>query len=168
DAFDLMTGTWIPRKNPQSAMFLVTDTRPLITRSVPAIASFSVFMICAGLTLPRTSGSFLPVFNVCRTIIGRCLDTDYSLFYYFMLWFSLLTAALMFMFVHGIDYVSWPRLIPLTDVIYYNGPGFRSGNHGKGLKDNLGLVTRAKWLGSKRTRPGGDHIELGEIKKRVD
>ncbi|KAG6869151.1 hypothetical protein C0993_012250 [Termitomyces sp. T159_Od127] len=132
DAFDLMTGTWKPRKNPQSAMFLVTDARPLITRSVPAIALFSLFMICAGLTLPRTS------------------------------------AALLFMFVNGIDYVSWPRLIPLTDIIYYNGPGFRSGNHGKGLKDNFGLAKRAKWLGTKRTRSGADHIELGEIKKRVD
>ncbi|KAH0590337.1 hypothetical protein H2248_000494 [Termitomyces sp. 'cryptogamus'] len=144
DAFDLMTGAWIPRKNPAAGMFLVTDARPIITRSVPVIALFSLFMICAGLTLPRTS--------------------DYSLFYYFMLWFTLLTAAFIFMFIHGIDYVSWPRLIPLTDVIYYNGPGFRSGNHGKGLKDNFG----PKWLDTKRTRMGAEHIELGEMKKRVD
>ncbi|KAG6817615.1 hypothetical protein H0H87_006243 [Tephrocybe sp. NHM501043] len=148
DAFDLVTGTWIPRKNPAAAMFLVTDARPLITRSVPVVASFSLFMICAGLTLPRSS--------------------DYSLFYYFMLWFSLLTAALVFILVHGIDYVSWPRLIPPTDVIYYSGPGYRSGNHGKGLKDNFGIAKRSKWLGSTRTRVGADQIELGEIKKRVD
>ncbi|KAG5353447.1 hypothetical protein C0989_006603 [Termitomyces sp. Mn162] len=127
DAFDLMTGAWIPRKNPAAGMFLVTDARPIITRSVPVIALFSLFMICAGLTLPRTS-------------------------------------AFIFMFIHGIDYVSWPRLIPLTDVIYYNGPGFRSGNHGKGLKDNFG----PKWLDTKRTRMGAEHIELGEMKKRVD
>ncbi|KAG6889374.1 hypothetical protein C0995_001439 [Termitomyces sp. Mi166 len=148
DAFDLVMGTWIPRKNPATAMFLVTDARPLIIRSIPAVASFSLFMIFAGLTLPRTS--------------------DYSLVYYFMLWFSLLTAALIFMLVHGIDYVSWPRLIPPTDIIYYNGPGYRSGNHGKGLQDNFGLVKRAKWLGTKGTRVGAEHIELGEIKKRVD
>lgn len=122
-------------------------------------------MICAGLTLPRTSGPFLLDLEVCLTITG---PSDYSLFYYFMFWFSLLTAALMFMFIHGIDYVSWPRLIPLTDVIYYNGPGFRSGDHGKGLRDNFGLARRAKWLGIKRAGSGADHIELGEIKKRVD
>ncbi|KAG6814015.1 hypothetical protein H0H92_003865 [Tricholoma furcatifolium] len=147
DAFDLFTGTWIPRKNPAAAMFLVTDARPLIIRSIPVVAFFSVFMICAGLTLPRTS--------------------DYSLFYYFMLWLSLLLMALIFILIHGIDYVSWPRLIPPTDVIYYSGPGFRSGNHGKGLKGNFGVAER-KWLGTARTRVGVDHIELGELKKRVD
>lgn len=29
-----MTGTWIPKKHPSSALFLVADGRPLITRSV--------------------------------------------------------------------------------------------------------------------------------------
>ncbi|KAG5648227.1 hypothetical protein DXG03_006184 [Asterophora parasitica] len=101
DAFDLVTGNWIPRKNPAAALFLVTDARPLITRSVPVAASFSLFMICAGLTLPRTSG-------------------------------------------------------------------FRSGNHGKGLKDNFGIAKRARWLGTTRSRVGVDHIELAEMKKRVD
>ncbi|KAG6820754.1 hypothetical protein H0H93_012018 [Arthromyces matolae] len=100
DAFDLVTGTWIPRKSPASAI--------------------------------------------------------------------LLTAALIFIFIHGIDYVSWPRLIPPTDVIYYNGPGYRSGNHGKGLQNNIEVAKRMKWLGTKRTRLGAEHIELGEIKKRVD
>jgi hypothetical protein len=93
---------------------------------------------------------------------------DYSLFYYFLLWFSLLAVALLFILIHGIDYVSWPRLIPPTDVIYYSGPGFRSGNHGKGLKDNFGIAKRARWLGTTRSRVGADHIELGEMKKRVD
>jgi phosphatidylinositol 4-phosphatase len=68
-----MTGAWISRKGPSSALFLITDTRPLILRAVrflsiiawdvadyrpkvPYILSFSLFMILAGLTLPRTSG----------------------------------------------------------------------------------------------------------------
>ncbi|KAG5654036.1 hypothetical protein H0H81_008052 [Sphagnurus paluster] len=149
DAFDLMTGNWIPRKNPTAASFLVTDSRPLIIRSVPVVASFSMFMICAGLTLPRSS--------------------DYSLFYYFMLWFTLFGFCLIFILLHGIDYVSWPRLIPATDVIYYSGPGFRSANHGKGLKDNFGLAKRSRWLGTARSRVGVDHgIELEDLKKRVD
>ncbi|KAK0245926.1 SacI homology domain-containing protein [Armillaria nabsnona] len=152
DAFDLVTGTWVPRKNPSSSLFLVTDSRPLITRSMPAIASFSVFMICAGLTLPRTS--------------------EYSLFYYFLLWVILLTVAAVYMVVNGIDFVSWPKLIPPTDIIYYNGPGFRSARHGMGLgggKDvKAGLGKTTKWLNGGRLRRGTVSVEDGEIKKRVD
>ncbi|RDB28469.1 Uncharacterized protein C19F5.03 [Hypsizygus marmoreus] len=152
DAFDLVTGAWIPRKSPAASLFLITDVRPLITRSVPVVASFSLFMICAGLTLPRSS--------------------DYSLFYYFMLWFTLLTISLVFILIHGIDYVSWPRLIPLIDVIYYSGPGFRSAHHGKGLngnKDKMAIAKRARWLaGPRRSKVGVEELELGDIKKRVD
>lgn len=76
DAYDLMTGVWIPRKGPSSALFMITDTRPLVlravgpcdysqdvpdygflSRQVPYILSFSLFMILAGLTLPRSSGA---------------------------------------------------------------------------------------------------------------
>lgn len=72
DGFDLVTGAWTPRKNPITAISLLADTRPLAIRAVsclhlgnycplisakvPYIMSFSLFMICAGLTLPRTSG----------------------------------------------------------------------------------------------------------------
>ena len=51
--------------------------------------------------------------------------------------------ALVFIFIHGIEYVSWPRLQPLTDVIYYEGPGFRSAHHGKGLGLPLDKVKNA-------------------------
>ncbi|KAJ7693664.1 SacI homology domain-containing protein [Mycena rosella] len=153
DGFDLVAGNWVPRKTPASSMFLVTDPRPLITRSMPPIASFSLFMICAGLTLPRTS--------------------DYSLFYYFILWLVLLSISLGFIVIHGIDYVSWPRLIPSTDAIYYTGPGFRSGHHGKGFGGDMAPKTRTgtsistKWLNSGKKRVGVSAVEEGE-KKRVD
>ncbi|KAF8898432.1 SacI homology domain-containing protein [Infundibulicybe gibba] len=153
DAFDLMTGNWVPRKNPSSALFLVTDPRPLITRSMPVIASFSLFMICAGLTLPRTS--------------------DYSLFYFFMLWFSLLSLSMVFIIAHGIDYVSWPRLVPPTDSIYYSGPGYRSGHHGMGFKAGAGILggLSAK-LVDQATKPMGHRVPIEEVemgvKKRVD
>jgi hypothetical protein len=29
-----MTGAWIPRKGPSSALFLIADTRPLVLRGV--------------------------------------------------------------------------------------------------------------------------------------
>jgi hypothetical protein len=34
DGYDLVTGTWIPRQGPQTALFLVTDNRPLLIRAV--------------------------------------------------------------------------------------------------------------------------------------
>ncbi|EGO02783.1 hypothetical protein SERLA73DRAFT_102758 [Serpula lacrymans var. lacrymans S7.3] len=157
DAFDLVTGTWIPHKNPSIALSLVVDRRPLVIRSMPYILSFSLFMICAGLTLPRTS--------------------DYSLFYYFMLWFIMACLSIVFIMIHGIEYVSWPRLMPPTDIIYYTGPGFRSGHHGKGLGSASGKADGivdglgAKWLPSGRKRAATnariEEIEMG-TKKRVD
>ncbi|KAF5314077.1 hypothetical protein D9611_006765 [Ephemerocybe angulata] len=147
DAFDLVTGAWIPRKNPATALFLVADTRPLIIRAMPATASFSLFMICAGLTLPRTS--------------------DYSLIYYFLLWFTVFAAAMAFIIIHGIQYVAWPRLNPLTEIIYYNGPGFRSANHGKGLQATAHLdVKRNKFItAGKLHKHAVEEVELGTLKK---
>jgi hypothetical protein len=106
-------------------------------------------------------------------------SADYSLFYYFMLWFTLLSISLIFIGINGIDYVSWPRLIPPTDIIYYTGPGFRSAHHGKGFgmtaeKDRFNVSESAKWLNSGRRRSGSwlgiEEIEMGTtgLKKRVD
>jgi hypothetical protein len=82
--------------------------------------------------------------------------------------------SFLFIFIHGIEYVSWPRLIPATDTIYYNGPGFRSGNKGKGL--GIPALDMAKWTSKKRSKlfaqkqlgPNRlEEIEMGS-KKRVD
>lgn len=96
---------------------------------------------------------------------------DYSLLYYFVLWISLALASFVFIMINGIDYVSWPRLIPSTDVIYYDGPGFRSGNNGKGFGGKAGRVAaKTEWLSNKHMRGKSrtEEIELGNIKKRVD
>jgi len=102
---------------------------------------------------------------------------DYSLFYYFLLWFFLFALALTFMIIHGVDYVAWPHLVPLSDIIYYNGPGYRSGHNGKGLggpHSSLPTWKKTRWLSSagvgvKRPhRVAVDEVELGTLKKRVD
>lgn len=101
--------------------------------------------------------------------------TDYSLFYYFILWISFTLASLAFILIHGIDYVAWPRLLPPTDVIYYHGPGFRSGHHGKGLGGAASEAgarvsnIKTKWIptGHKRASSRIEEIEMG-TKKRVD
>jgi hypothetical protein len=35
--------------------------------------------------------------------------------------------------MNGIDYVNWPRLVPLTDVIDYTGRGSGSTKRGRGM-----------------------------------
>ncbi|KAJ8474491.1 hypothetical protein ONZ45_g15934 [Pleurotus djamor] len=148
DSFDLVTGAWIPRKNPSLSMHLILDARPLVMRSMPVIAYFSLFMICAGLTLPRTS--------------------DYNLVYYFLIWVSLLSATLIFIVIHGVDYVSWPRLLPPTDVIWYSGPGYRSADNGKGIKGWRIGGNGPKRPGRVAVSVAGDEIEMGSMKKRVE
>lgn len=78
---------------------------------------------------------------------------------------------MVYIIIHGIDYVSWPRLNPPTEVIYYNGPGYRSGHHGKGLngKDEPAWK-KTSWPVkiSRRTKSLVDEVELGSVKKRVD
>lgn len=133
---------------------------------MPYVTTASLFMICAGLTLPRTSGKTLPL--VKSTVLNQSWPVDYSLFYYFTLWYIFAALSLMFIFIHGIEYVSWPRLIPSTDVIYYNGPGFRSGHKGKGFV-KMGSKASSKMLssGRKRAMSNTEEIELGN-RKRVD
>ena len=53
--------------------------------------------------------------------------------YYFLLWFTWFLVAMTFIFVHGICYVSWPRLVSVKDTVFYDGPGFRKYWHGMGL-----------------------------------
>ncbi|KDQ54793.1 hypothetical protein JAAARDRAFT_37897 [Jaapia argillacea MUCL 33604] len=156
DGFDLVTGVWVPRRGPSFSGFLLADDRPLVVRAMPYVLFFSIFMICAGLTLPRTS--------------------EYSLFYYFTLWLTLLSLSLIFIFIHGIDYVSWPRLIPPTEIIHYEGPGFRSAHNGKGMGWEFGKVRAGRkgmlsekgggGVGRKRASSRLEEIEMG--KKRDD
>lgn len=93
-----------------------------------------------------------------------------------MLWFTLAAVSLLFIFMHGIDYVNWPRLLPLTDIIYYDGPGFRSHRHGMGLglpaleKIKAGAAAQAKSMGEQHRRVKSKRLEEIEMgtKERVD
>ena len=72
--------------------------------------------------------------------------------------------SLAFIFVHGIDYVNWQRLQPLTDIIYYDGPGYRAGHHGKGL--GLPALEKFKVADKDHRRARSkklDEIEMGSI-----
>jgi hypothetical protein len=78
---------------------------------------------------------------------------------------------MVFILIHGIDYVAWPRLIPLTDVIYYDGLGFRSGRHGMGIGGIGGKEMALKQPMMKWGVANGqlaEEVELGTMKKRLD
>jgi len=90
--------------------------------------------------------------------------TDYSLVYYFVIWFILITVSLGFIYLNGILYVSWPRLNPPLDAIHYDGPGFREGRRGFGklIKETMPVKPR------RRANSRMEELEIGNIKKRLD
>jgi phosphatidylinositol 4-phosphatase len=96
---------------------------------MPFVFYIACFMICAGLTLPRSSGK-------CHSLIAThyfTFPSDLPLFFYFIVWTCVLVVALIFIIINGVDYVNWPRLIPLTDIIEYNGPGTKTSRNGRGF-----------------------------------
>lgn len=136
---------------------------------MPYALWFSVFMIFAGLTLPRTSGMSRRMESLYWDPDNMHFIPDYSLFYYFLFWFVWVAVSLTFIIVHGIEYVNWPRLLPLSDIVFYDGPGFRSGNHGKGFGIPPLDPVRDEKAYAKRRRAGSrlGEVEMGE-KRRVD
>src|SRR5260221_6115365 len=161
-----MTGAWVPRKGPSSALFLITDTRPLILRAVGSCNNYfwrdsDYYLVISGslrselFVVHDPSGSHIASFIWCAR--GSCAssaqltfvsDLDYSLIYYFALWLTLVVLSTVFTFIHGLDYVAWPRLISLTETIHYNGAGFRSGRHGTGFGLDFGKLrseANAQW-----------------------
>ncbi|KAG8746619.1 hypothetical protein FRC10_004221 [Ceratobasidium sp. 414] len=154
DAFDLMTGVWVARRFPSSGMHLIVDKRSLLIRSMPHVAAFSIFMVLAGLTLPRTS--------------------EYSLVYYNALWMLFLVISVIFISIHGTAYVAWPRLnaSAVRDVLMYDGPGYRSTQHGRGMggaakgSKGGGGGVRMGHVGSEKGSIGRmEEVEMGERKR---
>lgn len=102
-------------------------------------------------------------------IILLTMTIDYSLSYWFALWTSLLVLALGFVLAHGVAYVSWPRLNSLTDLIEYNGPGYKATKRGRGLGILDGPGLRQANINVMAKRVSTKEIEMGLLeKKRVD
>jgi phosphatidylinositol 4-phosphatase len=132
---------------------------------MPYICAFSLFMVLAGLTLPRTSGASPLPYPPSPKL--TC-TADYSLKYYFLLWCLIFFLSFFYIRAHGVEYVSWPRLNPLDDVIYYDGPGFRSRKVPKHPAYQSASV-RGRLTTSKPQRIGMEEIEMGHYgKKRTD
>lgn len=98
---------------------------------------------------------------------------EYSLVYYHAIWFSFLAVALFFISQHGTAYVAWPRLnaSAVRDVLMYDGPGYRSRQHGRGFSGKDGKKgggVRMGHLGSEKGSVGRmEEVEMGE-KKRLE
>ena len=77
----------------------------------------------------------------------------------------MLVISLVYILANGVDYVNWPRLIPLTDAIEYTGSGSGSTKHGRGLpflpkgKRNI-LFPRNAYSGQKSEVDNGDKERL--------
>ena len=95
-------------------------------------------------------------------------NADYSLIYFFLLWFLISFFSLFYIRAHGVEYVSWPRLKPLDDVIYYDGPGFRS-RKAPSNPAHQSAATRGRLTTSKPQRTGMEEVEMGHYaKQRTD
>jgi phosphatidylinositol 4-phosphatase len=134
---------------------------------MPYIAWYSLFMILAGLTLPRTSST--PISPVTCTVRLTLLSA-YSLFYYHLFWFILFAASTAFIFLHGTEFVAWPRLLPPTDVLMYTGPGYRARYKGKTIGVPVLDAKKAKWMtqGHRRAESKAEELEMGNLRKRTD
>lgn len=117
---------------------------------------FSLFMICAGLTLPRSSGECFG--RICAALVNA--RKDLSLSYYFLLWLIVAFGALIYIFTFGVNYVNWPRLIPLTDAIEYEGPGIRLKPKGRGLGHPSKAASPSS-VGFAKLNGSTNEVELG-------
>ncbi|KAG8993274.1 hypothetical protein FRB90_000734 [Tulasnella sp. 427] len=108
DAFDLFTGAWIAHGGPARATALITDTRPLRVRSMPYVAFFALLLMGSALSFSGAPGY----------IIATCA--------------LVFAVSLFYIFSHGIEYVNWPKLNPPIESIFYEGPGFKTVQHGRG------------------------------------
>ncbi len=113
--------------------------------------SASLLMIMVVLYLFAKLGGEHSVFRRLCTLT-YCL-VALSLTYPFLFFGTLFAFSFLYILDRGVEYVNWPKLIPPTDVIQYDGPGFRTGpqGRGKGLsKLPIPLSLRRLWINGRR------------------
>lgn len=66
---------------------------------------------------------------------------------------------------NGVDYVAWPRLVVLDEVLAYSGKGFESGRRGRPVR----VLTEAK-RGAKKDASRKDSVlpTLGQTTTKLD
>ncbi|BGP34362.1 Phosphoinositide phosphatase sac1 [Rhodotorula toruloides] len=119
DAYDLVTGTWVPRKGEELGW---VDKRELAVRAAPWILLFGLFALFF---------TFFAAAFVNDYVASSRKVAIVSL--------ALVAFALNSILVNGIDYVSQPRLArqALDDILGYTGKGYESGRRGRPVKTKL-------------------------------
>jgi phosphatidylinositol 4-phosphatase len=101
-----------------------------------------------------------------------------------LFWLTVFGLSMSYIFNHGIEYVAWPLLNPPTDTIYYDGPGARTPEHGRGKSFMRFMRVPLPWWVKQKLHRAGfgggssrrvpvpvlgklDEIEMGK-KRRVD
>lgn len=119
DALDLFTGAWDTK-----TQLPYPDSRPWPVRLMPWVLLVSAAFISMALTLPPVAPhdyqvrAPVPIFP--------------------LLWAVVAAGSLVYIWQHGVQYVGWPTLNRPERIIFYDGPGYYSGRHGrKGLETEL-------------------------------
>lgn len=71
---------------------------------------------------------------------------------------AVLIATTYYITAHGVDYVAWPRLQPLSDTINYTGKGYSSGRRGRGFASSS---TKAFKPLHKQVQKSGHSVDNG-------
>lgn len=142
---------------------------------MPYVAFFSALVMASALSFSGVPGMLQERFAF-RLVANT---TFLVLAYIIALCASVFAISLLYIFSHGIEYVNWPKLNPPVEAIFYEGPGFRSTQHGRGKE--FRWVPLPQWARSGLVRPVHkasvpvlhrlEEIEMGTgvgSKKRVD
>ncbi|CEH13072.1 Putative phosphoinositide phosphatase [Ceraceosorus bombacis] len=106
DAYDLFTGAWTPRKGATG------DKRAILVRLMPYIWLLSVAVLVAAFLAPRSDDD-----ATRNKITAVAVIVAFTSFY--------------FITERGLEYVAWPTLNRPEETMYYDGPGYSSGRHGR-------------------------------------
>ncbi|GAA6061613.1 hypothetical protein JCM10212_000955 [Sporobolomyces blumeae] len=119
DAYDLVTGSWVPRRGDVSALGWFKDQRDLVARVSPWVLVASVGLL-----------ALIVLFPVAIS--------DYVASLQKLAFFCVILAAVSLhsILTNGIDYVSQPKLMrdAFDEVLNYSGKGFESGRRGRPVR----------------------------------
>ncbi|KAL6904596.1 phosphoinositide phosphatase [Trichoderma evansii] len=143
DAFDLFLGVYQPGEANAGTNLIFGDRRPILIQAIPYILAFSAFIVLVGIFTPRSpNSSVLPM----RLFI--------------LFWSSVVAWCFHFVWTHGMLYVNWPRLNPLSYAV-------------DGYADNFSKARKDKVIGSfvakhERGLSTARFINAEEGKKRIE
>ncbi|BGP13525.1 hypothetical protein JCM10213_005361 [Rhodosporidiobolus nylandii] len=118
DAYDLVTGTWVPRKGEEVGAGW-GEQKTLAVRAAPYALLLALFGMFTTFMAPQFTANYLA--SRSRLLLFSVL---------------VLLASAYSILENGIDYVAQPRLVrdTLEEVLGYEGKGFESGRRGRPLR----------------------------------